>query len=88
MSYQLLRFSTNGVHVYLHNSKICVENVDLKVSFPLATVRFAICHPERSIVIYNPEQRIHISVGVDEDPADLLNYFAYLKQGLTHPDTP
>lgn len=85
MSFQQLRFSTHGVHVYLHNSKICVENVDLKVTFPLATVRFSICHPERSIILYNPEQRIHISVGPDDDPADLLNYFAYLKQGASDP---
>ena len=81
MSYQLLRFSTTGVHVYLSNSKICVENIDLKVTFPLATVRFSICHPERSIVIYNPEQRIHISVPPDDDPAVLLQYFLYLKEG-------
>lgn len=85
MSYQQLRFSTNGVHVHLQNFKICVENVDLKVTFPLATVRFSICHPERSIVIYNPEQRIHISVGPDEDPSDLLNYFVLLKQCASDP---
>jgi hypothetical protein len=87
MSYQLLRLSTNGVHVYLQNSKICVENIDFKVTFPLATVRFALCHPDRSIVIYNPEQRIHISVRDDEDPADLLNYFLYLKQGVSSVDS-
>lgn len=88
MSYQFLRFSTTGVHVHLQNTKICIENVDLKVTFPLATVRFSVCHPERSIVIYNPEQRIHISVAADEDPTDLLAYFMYLKQGHTTSDTP